>query len=303
MVMRGGIWNVKIPGREESVADDKVSMRFITPDYFATMGIPLLKGRDFSAFDTSTAPAAILVSESFAKKYWPNENALGRVVNITFQDRMIIGIVGDVRVRGLERTSEPQVYLGHLQIPDGFVPFYAPKDLAIRTAADPVTLASSIRDIVRRVDPLVPVSDLRTMDAIVVAETSSRSVQLVILQAFALIATVLAGVGLHGLIAFTVSNRLQEIGVRIALGAAKSHIVRLVVDDGLRLATAGVLVGVALAYAAGRSMSALLAGLDPADAPTFVVASMVVALMTVGGSLLPALRAVRVNPTSVMRIE
>ena len=303
MVMRGGIWNVKIAGRPENVSEDKVSMRFITPDYFKTMGIPVMKGRDFNAFDTGNSPASILVSESFAKKYWPNEEALGRVVNITFQDRTIVGVVGDVRVRGLERESEPQVYLGHLQIPDGFVPFYAPKDLAIRVSGDPALLAPAVRDIVKRADPLVPISDVRTMDAIIVNETSTRSVQLTILQAFALIATVLAGVGLHALIAFSVSNRLQEIGVRIALGAARSHILKLVLHDGLRLAVGGVFVGVLLAYAAGTSMSALLAGLDPFDAPTFIAACLVVGAMTIGGSLMPALRAVRVNPTSVMRTE
>ena len=303
LVMRGGIWNVQIPGRADTRPDDKVSMRFITPDYFTTMSIPLLKGRDFNAFDTSSAPAAILVSESFAKKYWPNEEALGKVVNITFQDRVIVGVVGEVRVRGLERVSEPQVYLSHLQIPDGFVPFYAPKDIAARVSGDPLMLASALRGIIKRADPLVPVSDMRTMDTIVEGETSARSVQLTILQAFALIATLLAGVGLHGLIAFTVSNRLQEIGVRIALGAAKHHIIRLVLDDSLRLAALGVLAGGVLAYGAGQLMAALLAGLSPADPLTFVVASLVVGLMALGGSLLPALRAVRVDPMSVMRTE
>ena len=303
MVMRGGIWDVKIPGREENRSQDKASMRFVTPRYFETMGIPLLEGRDFNAFDTKRAPPAVVVSESFAKHYWPGEEAIGRVVNVAFADRTIVGVVADVRVRGLERVSEPQVYLGHQQIEDGWVMFYMPKDLAVRVSGDPTSIAASVRAIVKRIDPAVPISDVRTMRTIVDNETASRSTQLTILQAFALIATVLAGVGLHGLIAFSVSNRLQEIGVRTALGATRSHIVRLVVDDGLRLAVGGVLVGLPLAYAAGQSMSALLAGLDPADAPTFAVVAALVAAMTVAGSLVPALRAIRVNPTSVMRTE
>ena len=303
MVMRGGIWNVKIPGRAEDRAEDKVSMRFITPGYFATMGVPLLKGRDFGPFDTGKAPAVIVVSESFARRYWPNQDPLGRMVNITFEDRMIIGVAADVKTRGLERISEPQVYLGHLQIPDGYVPFYAPKDLAVRVEGDPSAIAGAVREVIRRADPLVPLSDVRTMNAIVEAETSSRSVQLTILQAFALIATLLAGVGLHGLIAFSVANRLQEIGVRIVLGASRSHILNLVLRDGLRLAVSGVLAGIALAYAAGRGMEALLAGLSPADAPTFTVAAVLVLAMAFGGSLIPALRAVRVNPTTVIRAE
>lgn len=303
MVMRGGIWDVKIPGREENRAEDKVSMRFITPGYFETLGIPLLKGRDFNIYDTRTAPSVIVVSESFAERYWPGQDPIGRVVNVTFEDRLIVGVAADVKVRGLERISEPQVYLGHQQINDGFVPFYAPKDLAVRVAGDPVTLAPAVRDIIRRADPLVPVSEVRTMKSIIEAETASRSTQLNVLQAFALIATLLAAVGLHGLIAFSVASRLQEIGVRIALGADQGHIVRLVIGDGLRLAAAGGVAGIALAYAAGRSMSALLAGLDPLDPPVFLVAAAVVTLMTIGGSLLPAWRAVRVNPMTVMRTE
>jgi putative ABC transport system permease protein len=303
MIMRGGIWDVKIPGREENRAEDKVSMRFITPGYFETMGIPLLKGRDFNSFDTKSAPAALVVSESFAKHYWPGQDAIGRVVNVTFEDRIIVGVAADVKVRGLERISEPQVYLGHQQINDGWVIFYAPKDLAVRVSGDPVSLAPAVRDIIKRIDPLVPVSDVRTMKNIIEGETASRSTQLAILEAFAFIATLLAGIGIHGLLAFTVSNRLQEIGVRMALGAAKGHILDLILRDALRLAGAGVLVGVIAAYAAGRGMAALLAGLSPADLPTFVTAAVLALAMTLIGSLLPALRAVRVNPTSVMRTE
>jgi putative ABC transport system permease protein len=224
-------------------------------------------------------------------------------VNVTFEDRIIVGVAADVKVRGLERISEPQAYLGHQQINDGWVPFYAPKDLAVRISGDPASLSPAVRDIIRRVDPLVPVSDVRTMKNIIEAETASRSAQLAILEAFALIATLLAAIGLQGLISFSVSNRLQEIGVRIVLGASKSHIVRLVIDDGLRLAAAGVAVGIGLAYAAGRSMAALLAGLDPLDAPTFLAAVALSALMAAVSSLLPAMRAARVNPTSVMRTE
>jgi predicted permease len=303
LVMRGGIWDVKVPGSTEMGKEDKVSVRFVTPNYFQTLGIPIRTGRDFNAFDTRDSPASILVSESFAQKYWPGEQVLGRVVNVTFEDRVIIGVVGDVKVRGLERVAEPQVYLGHLQVEDGFVPFYAPKDLAIRVSGDPLNIATSVREIVRRVDPLVPISDLRTMETIVDAETSSRSVQLAILEAFAVIATMLAGVGLHGLIAFTVSNSLREIGVRMVLGASRRSILKLVMRGGVKVAVGGALLGVILAYAAGQAMAALLAGLSPADPKTFLVVSLAIAVMTLVGSLLPALRAIRVNPVAVMRSE
>ena len=303
MAMRGGIWPVTVPGRPENQGEDKVSVRFVTPDYFQTLGIRFLRGRDLNAFDRSDAPATTVVSESFARKYWPGQDPIGRRLNVTFQERLVVGVVEDVRVRGLERESEPQVYLSYQQVADGAVPFYTPKDLAIRSSLDPSTLLPSVREIIRRADPQVPVSDVRTMAAIVDAETSPRAAQLRVLAAFALIAFLLAGIGIHGLLAFTVSNRLQEIGVRIALGAARGHILNLVFRDGLRLATGGALVGLVGAYAAGRAMQALLAGLSPGDLPTFLAAAVLVAAMALLGSLLPALRAVRVNPISVMRSE
>ena len=264
MVMRGGIWNVTLPGRPED-ADDKVSMRFVTPSFFETLGIPLTRGRDLNDFDTRFAPAAAVVSESFARTHWPGQDPIGRVFNVTFQNRIVVGIAGDVRVRGLERESEPQVYLPYQQVADGAVPFYAPKDLAIRSSLDAATILPRVREIIRRADPQVPISDVKTMAAIVEAETAPRSAQLRVLGAFALIAILLAGVGIHGLLAFTVSNRLQEIGVRIALGAARGHILRLVLGDGLRLAALGIGVGAVGAYGAGQGLQALLAGLSPAD--------------------------------------
>jgi len=303
LVMRGGIWDVKVPGHQEDPSENKVSMRFVTPEYFATLGIPLARGRDFDASDSRFAPAATVVSESFARKYWPGQDPIGRIFDVTFQDRIVVGVAADIRVRGLERESEPQVYLPYQQVADRAVPFYAPKDLAIRSTVDPAALLPSVREIIRRADPLVPISDVRTMTAIVEAETSSRSTQLRILGAFALIAIVLAGIGLHGLLAFTVSNRLQEIGVRIALGAARGDILRLVVGDGVRLAAFGVLIGVGAAYAASVGMEALLAGVSPADAPTFAATAALVGVMTLLGSLFPALRAVRVNPITVMRAD
>ena len=303
MVMRGGIWPVTLPGRPEDENEDKVSMRFVTPGFFETLGVPLRRGRDVNQFDTRYAPAAAVVSESFARTYWPNEDALGKRFNVTFQERIVVGVVGDVRVRGLERESEPQVYLPYQQVADGAVPFYAPKDLAIRSSLDPSALVPRIREILRRADPLVPISDVKTLGAIVEIETAPRAAQLRVLGAFAFIAILLAGVGIHGLLAFTVSNRLQEIGVRIALGAARGHILNLILADGLRLAAFGVGLGVVGAYAAGRAMAALLAGLSPGDLPTFATAALLAVAMTLLGSLVPALRAVRVNPTTVMRTE
>jgi predicted lysophospholipase L1 biosynthesis ABC-type transport system permease subunit len=266
------------------------------------MGIPLLEGRDVRQADTGTTPYVALVSQSFVRRYWERGNPLGQHIDIGNHDRIIVGIVGEVRVRGLERNSEPQVYVSWRQA-DGVSPWYAPKDLVVRTTGDPASLASSLRRIIRQADPGQPISDIRPLSDIVEADTASRRVQLIVLGAFATIAFLLAAVGIHGLLAFAVSSRTQEIGVRIALGARAGDIVYLTVSEGLKLAVIGTLAGGALAYGAGRLLESLLAGVKPWDPGTFAAAAVLSAAMTVAGSLAPAIRAVRVDPATAMRAE
>ena len=304
MVMRGGIWPVKLPGlvREGSAASGHMaSLRFVTPDYFKALNVPLTRGRDISASDTFDAPFTAVVSESFAKRYWPDGDALGQRFTIAFHERTIVGIAGDVRVRGLEQVSEPQVYIPHRQIRDGWMPFYAPKDLLVRGATDPSALTPAIRRIVRNIDPELPVSDVKTMQEIVGLETAPRETQVRVLGLFAAMALLLAGIGLHGLLSFGVAQRRQEIGVRIALGAPRTSVIRMVVGDSAVLAAIGGVAGVALAYVAGRQFEALLAGVRPADPLTFGAAVALVVLMALSGSLVPAMRAVRVDPITALR--
>jgi predicted permease len=306
MVMRGGIWPITVEGKAVEVqrsGEHQASLRFVTPGFFATMGIPLHRGRDVAESDTPNAPFAAVVSESFVRRYWPDQYPLGRHFMMAFHDRMVVGVVGDIRVRGLERNSEPQAYLPYRQVQDGWVIGYAPKDLVIHSAAGPGTLLPAVRRIVRSADSEQPVSDVRTMADIVEEQTASRSAQVRVLGAFAAIAFLLAGVGIHGLLSFAVSRRTQEIGVRIALGARPGGIVGMIVRQGALLAGAGVLPGIALAYAAGRAMEGLLAGVKPDDAVTFASAVGLCLLMTVLGSLFPALRAVRIDPITAIRSE
>src|SRR4029453_9084081 len=198
------------------------------------------------------------------QRYWPNADPIGRHFTFAAADREVVGVVGDVRFRGLERKSEPQVYLSSQQVPVGSIPFYTPKSLAVRPTGEPAQLASSVRAIIRRADPKLPITDVQTMNDLVDLETSSRSVQVRVLAVFAAIAFVLAAVGIHGLLSFAVSQRITEIGVRMALGAQRSDIVSMVLRRCVMLALAGIVPGMALAYAAGRSMEALLAGVHPA---------------------------------------
>ena len=306
MVMRGGIWPVTVAGQTvetERSGAHTASLRFVTPGFFATMGIPLFRGRDVSESDTIDAPFSAVVSESFVRRYWPHEDPLGRHFTMAFHDRMVVGVVGDVRVRGLERNSEPQVYIPYRQVPDGWLQGYTPKDLAIRSSVGPGALLPAVRRIVHSADAEQPISNVRTMADIVEGETASRTAQLRVLGAFAAIAFLLAGVGIHGLLSFAVSRRSQEIGVRIALGAQPGEIVKMIVRQGAFLAAAGLLPGVVLAYAAGRAMQGLLAGVRPGDALTFASAVGLCLLMTVLGSLLPALRAVHIDPIAAIRSE
>jgi putative ABC transport system permease protein len=188
-------------------------------------------------------------------------------------------------------------------MPDGFMVWHAPKDLVVRTTGHPTAVAPAIRAIVRKADPQQPVSDVRTLDELVLAQTAARSVQVRVLAAFAAIAFVLAAVGIHGLLSFVVSQRTQEIGVRVALGAQPLDILAMMAASAVRLGAIGIGIGLAVAYAAGRRMEALLAGVKPDDVQAFAAAIVLVAVMLLIGTLVPTLRALRVDPITAMRTE
>lgn len=306
MSMRGGIWPVSLTGEEVVYKDtNTVSLRYVTPQLFATLGVPLRRGRDVAETDTSGQPFVAVVSESFAKRHWPNEDAIGKRFNVALSERTVVGVVGDVRVRGLELPSEPQVYLPYQQVPDGSIIGYIPKDLVVRTAASLGTsqLLPRIREIIESADPEQPISNVRMMSEIVAEETAPRMTQLRLLGALATIALLIAGLGIHGLLTFTVSNRSQELGVRRALGAQGGDIIGLVLREGLMLALIGIVIGVAVAYAAARGMSALLFGVRPEDPLTIVIATLLCLATALAGCLRPALRAARVDPLSALRAE
>jgi predicted lysophospholipase L1 biosynthesis ABC-type transport system permease subunit len=244
-----------------------------------------------------------VVSQSFVRKYWPDGNAIGRHFLFAFTDRVVVGVAADIRVRGLEQDSEPQVYLPYKQQGDGSYPFYVPKDLAILTTGMPEALAPAVQRIIRAADPEQPVSNVRTMAKIVEEQTASRTVQARLLGGFAALAFLLAAVGIHGLLAFAVSQRSREIGVRVALGAKPRDILGMVLRQAAFVAVAGVVPGAILAYQAGLAMQALLAGVKPNDPPTFLAAAALCVAMTLFGSLLPAWRAVSVDPITALRAE
>ena len=303
LVMGGGIWPVEVEGHPQDIARRRtVSIRFVTPGYFAAMGIPLLGGRDIRMQDTRHAPLVAVVSRSFVERYWPTVNPIGRRFNVGNNDRTVVGVAGEVRVRGLERTSEPQVYLSWQQT-DNVSSWYAPKDLVVRTTGDPAALVAPLRRIIHQADPGQPIADVRLLSDIVEEETAPRRAQLAVLGAFGLVALLLAGVGIHGLLAFAVSSRTQEIGVRMALGAQRRDILWMTVGGGLRLAAIGIGVGTLATLATGRALESLLAGVPPRDPATAIAAAALALAMALAGALIPAIRAIRIDPASAMRAE
>jgi putative ABC transport system permease protein len=305
IVMYGRVTGVVIPGREVSTRfrDEVASIRFVTPQYFRTMGIPLLRGRDVEEGDIQGRTPVAVVSESFARYWWPNEDAMGRTFESRGGPRTVVGIVGDVKVRGLERDNEPQMYASAGQVPDTAFINDDPKDLVIRYTGSAGALLPAVREIVRATDPEQPISDVRTMEDVVAGETATRRAQLRVLGALAAIALLLSGVGIYGLLAYTVAQRSREIGVRLALGAEPAGVARMIVSQGMKLALVGIVPGVLAAYWAARGMRALLFGVAPADPATILVAAALVLIMTLAGSLVPVLRAVRVNPMLALREE
>jgi len=307
MVVIGLVTGVEVPGQSvESRRSGPILHRWVTSQYFKTMGIPLLRGRDIEDGDRGDRAFVAVVSQSFVERYWPGQDPIGRTFRHTIGNapiRTVIGVVGDIRVRGLERGSEPQMYLPAAQIADAAPAQFDPKDLVIRHSGQDEALVSAVRDIIRSVDPEQPISNVRTLDTIVAGETASRRGQLYVLGVIAIVAIVLSAIGIYGLLAYTVSQRAPEIGVRLALGADPSSVGRMIVWDGLRLAVYGILPGLVAGYAAARGMSALLFGVAPSDPATFATAAGVALLVTFAGTAIPAIRAVRISPMSVLKNE
>jgi putative ABC transport system permease protein len=309
MIGGGGIWPVAVPGAEKRAPQEAtVGMRVVTPGYFDTLGIALRAGRDISESDTVDSPYVAVVSESFVRRYWPNQDPIGRKFHFDFgdflfaaQDRTVVGVVNDVRFRGLERRNEPQVYLAYRQQPDRTSLFYSPKELVIRASGDNAALMSAARNIIHKADRDMPIPAVRPLQEVVEGQTASRTTQLRLIGVFAALALLLAGIGIHGLLSFSVGQRSAEFGLRIALGAPSGEILRIVLREGILLAGIGAVFGLILSYAAGRSIQTLLAGVSPLDAATLAVAAVVACAMTLSGSLIPAIRAMRTDPTTIIR--
>jgi len=298
----GGLWLVDMPGSASQVRSQKpmAMLRLLTPGYFAALGIPLLQGRDFTRADTATSLPVVIVSADFAQHFWPGRDPLGQRFSMAGAQRTVVGVVGPVKMRGLERRTEPQAYLPYTQVGDiGFG--YTPKDLAVRSNLPPSALLASLRGIIHTVDPDQPIASVEPMEAIVSAELGPRQQQLGILGSFGLLALLLAGLGVYGVLAFNVAARGPELSLRMALGARPAELLRQVLRASLALAAAGIACGLLLAWIAARALPALLGAVPAGAWGIWTVAALVCALMTLAGALLPACRAARTNPATLLR--
>lgn len=270
----------------------------VTPNYFQTMGIPVLHGRDFSARDSTAGPPVIIISEALARKHFGNESPLGQRITAG-GNREIVGVVADVRPRGLELDVKPQIYLPYAQkpTPASFVTF------TVRTATAPLGLAASAANEIRNLDTDLPVANVRTMEQIVADSLAQRRLTMVLLSFFAGLAVVLTSIGIYGVVAYAVAQRTQELGIRLALGARPAAVSRLVIGEGMRLAFAGVTLGILAAWALTRLLQTLLFEVTATDLPTFGGIALLSVFVALLACWIPARRAALVDPMIALRSE
>jgi len=306
MVFGGGIFPASLPGTPQGSPDMiSTGIRYITPGYFDTLRIRFIGGHDITDRDDFNAPFVVVISQSLGQRLWPGQDPIGRKMNVAFYDRTVVGVVQEIHVRGLEQASEPQVYMPSDQVPNRWLTFHMPKDLAIRAGSDAeaLALAPLVRRIVHDVDPQMPVTDVQLMREVVSSQTAARRLQVTMLLAFAIAAFVLAAVGIHGLMSFIASRRRHEVGVRVALGATRQSILGMFIRYGLTLGVAGVVVALPLAYASARAMQSLLFGVTVSDPAAYTAAVLLAVVMAFAGSLVPAVRIASVNANDALRAE
>ena len=302
------MWSILIDGAPmTSVANAPAAMpQKVTPGYFDVMRIPVLRGRALTDADRVDAPLVAVVNETMEKRLWPGKSAIGgtvKVLNETMPWATVVGVVRDVRSRGFLEEVPPTMYFPQAQA--GRSVYYVPNMLWIvaRTRGEPGAIAANVRAIVRELEPSTPVATVQTMDDAVAASVSSRRFTTSLIAGFAVIALLLAGLGVYGVITYSVNQRQFEMGIRLALGATRSHVVNHVLVEGLRTAAIGAGVGLVLAIAVSRLLTATLVNVRPGDPLT--LASVTVILLTVAllASWFPARRASGVDPVKTIRSE
>jgi putative ABC transport system permease protein len=282
-----------LPPGQEPMAD----YRMATSDYFSTMGIALRQGRLFDQHDDLDTKFVGLINEAMVRKHFPNENPLGRRMVSGGKPFEIVGVVADAKLYGLDAPIEPAIYVPHSQHPAGSM------GLVIRTDGDPAVITPAVRREIFRLDPELPISNVRTMEKVLSDSLMLRRVSMLLLVVFASLALTLATVGIYGLTAYSVSRRTHEIGLRVALGASEAQILRLVVVRGLVTSLIGAAIGLAASFQLTRALSGMLYGVTATDPLVFAGVPLLLVGVSVVASYVPARRATRIDPLVALRYE
>ena len=295
----GWTTRVRIEGGPESVEEGVEEERFrpVSPGYFAAAGIPLLKGRDLTRHDDGHAPPVAIVNEAFAQKYFPGEDPIGKRFHFWGNWREIVGVVGDVKFMGIGEPDRPAFYPPLAQVP------FSQFDIIVKSAAPPPRLFEAVRAEIHEMDPALAVFNAESFESLLSEAIAPQRFNLIMFGLFAALSLCLATVGIYGVIAFGVGRRVHEFGVRMSLGADAGRILKLVLSQGARLIALGIGLGLAGALAASRLMSGLLFAVDPADPLTLAAVAAGVAAVALVATLVPALRASRINPVVALREE
>jgi putative ABC transport system permease protein len=302
--LKGTNWtsDATIEGRPPENYPLEIRHKVITPDYFRAMGITLLRGRFFNESDNDKSQPVIIVNATLAHRHFPNEDPIGKRLKLSKPTvkgpwRAIIGVVNDEKQDGLGAKVEHEVYESHLQNAQSDM------TLIIRTAIDPQSLVGAVREEIRALDRSLPLYDIKTMRAAIYESVARERFITLLLIVFATLALTLASVGIYGVMSYSVTQRTHEIGVRMALGAQTRDVLKLVVEEGGKLAAFGVAIGLSSAFALTRLMKTLLFGVSATDPVTFIAVALLLTIVALLACLIPARRAAKVDPMIALRYE
>jgi predicted permease len=316
--LEGGI---DLPFLIEGVAPPKGELyqgdeqwRFISPHYFRALSVPLLRGRPFDARDNAKSARVAIINQAFAKTYWPHGDPIGQQITIgkglgpEFEEpaRQIVGIVGNVRETSLKDADEPVMYIPQGQTTDGLTKLannLIPLSWIVQTGVDPASLSSAIQREIQSVDHQLPVSKIRSMELVVSESTARQNFNMLLFSIFAGLALLLAAIGIYGLMSYTVEQRTQELGIRMALGAGQGDMLKLVVRQGMLLTGIGLVIGLAASFGLNRLLADLLFGVKTTDPVTYVAVAAILISVALAATYIPARRATKIDPIAALRYE
>jgi len=294
--------SLSIEGRlgEQPNADKQ----YVGGNYFQAMRIPLLKGRLFAASDTPDSPKVVIINQAFARQFFPNQDPIGKRIDVSWGDTgwcEVIGVVGNVKQANLAAEERPSTFMLYAQ--NAPILQFLGVNMVVRTSLEPMSTVQAIRSQIQQIDSNQPVAQVKAMDEVIAESLAPRRAPMWLFGAFSAIALFLAAIGIYGVLSYFVVQRRQEIGVRMALGAQRASVLKLILLQGARLIAIGLGIGLVGAFAAAKTLTSFLFGVKPTDLPTFIGVSLVLAGLALAACAVPALRATRVDPLVVLRNE